>query len=502
MPFEPVFEDINLNRRKGIIKEHIKVECKTEVPAVNVAKILNVTSRAVVTRSEVMDKEIYYEGKSTFFICYRTEEGEIEKCECGTEFKGSIKNSDVSSCRVQVTATVEKTEADVSGVRLAVSGYVGIEALVTECKRVNALSGGKELITDGKEISLLKSYGVRESVFPIEEEFEVDYVISDVLSQRAQAFVTAVQCGVGCIIVDGEVMLSAILLQSKEKNDIIRENKILPFRAEIECEDAMPSMSATAFVQEKSFKTDISVDKDNNKSTVRANVMLMLSGEALYGENVQVVQDAFSVAEELELEKEEFSFVRPCDLRSESKEITVTAVTDALPVGTTLVSCINEKAEILSESCGQNGLNVTGVITLTCFFKDNDGKIFSRRVESPFETTLNAMCQAECEYTVRAIAHKARVRLISETQLEISTEVFWTVYPYEKCNLSVIKGVKSLGEKNKQTHAISVYIPCEGEELWTLAKRLNVSPQELINTNQDLQFPLSGKERIVVYRQK
>ena len=50
--------------------------------------------------------------------------------------------------------------------------------------------------------------------------------------------------------------------------------------------------------------------------------------------------------------------------------------------------------------------------------------------------------------------------------------------------------------------AISVYIPLEGEGLFSLAKRLNVSPESLVNTNRELNFPLSGKERIVIYRQK
>ena len=80
-------------------------------------------------------------------------------------------------------------------------------------------------------------------------------------------------------------------------------------------------------------------------------------------------------------------------------------------------------------------------------------------------------------------------------------QVFATAYPFEKCSVGLVKQVSSLGEKVQNTHAISVYIPNKGETLWSLAKRLNVSPETLINTNQDLQFPLSGKERIVVYRQ-
>ena len=58
------------------------------------------------------------------------------------------------------------------------------------------------------------------------------------------------------------------------------------------------------------------------------------------------------------------------------------------------------------------------------------------------------------------------------------------------------------GDKKTEDSAISVYIPREGEELWSLAKRLNATPESIMSANKDLQFPLTGKERIAVYRQK
>ena len=75
------------------------------------------------------------------------------------------------------------------------------------------------------------------------------------------------------------------------------------------------------------------------------------------------------------------------------------------------------------------------------------------------------------------------------------------VYPMEKQQVKYLKEIKACGEKPCENCAISVYIPMAGEELWSLSKRLNVCPEELVATNKDLQFPLSGKERIVIYRQ-
>ena len=84
----------------------------------------------------------------------------------------------------------------------------------------------------------------------------------------------------------------------------------------------------------------------------------------------------------------------------------------------------------------------------------------------------------------------------------MEADVYFTVYPEERNEVRIIGEVKPLGEKKKNDSALSVYIPVEGEDLWSLSKRLNVCPSALIATNTDLTFPLTGKERIVVYRQK
>lgn len=502
MPFEPIFEDINLTQLKENKKEHVKVECKTDIQSEGISKILNVSARSVITKTQTNGINLEYQGKVTFFVCYLSEDGQIEKCECGSEFKGVLSSENVECCKAVVISNVEKTETDISGVRLCVNAFISLDVILSECKKINALTGGEKLITSKNEFQCVKGLGQRESLYSIEEEWTVDHRVEDVLCQRAEAVVTSVQCGVGTIIVDGEVLLSAILLQSREKRDIIKENKVLPFRAEIECEDAMPNLSATAYVSAKSFKSDISVDEQGDRSQVNANVVLSLIGEVYVEESMFIVQDAFSTEEDVELEKEEVCFSKPCDVRSENKEITLVAVTSSLPAGTSLLATANEKVEIISYATKEDYLEVTGVVFATAFLRDGEGQTFTRKLESPFTTTINCKCDKDCDYRLRAWAYKSKAKLVTETQIEINVCLYFCAYPFEKCAVKLIKNAKSVGKKQPNEHAISIYIPCEGEDLWTLSKRLNICPEQLVKANQDLQFPLSGKERIVVYRQK
>ena len=50
--------------------------------------------------------------------------------------------------------------------------------------------------------------------------------------------------------------------------------------------------------------------------------------------------------------------------------------------------------------------------------------------------------------------------------------------------------------------AISVYIPESGDGLWEVSKKLKKPPEEVSRCNAELEYPLCGDERIVIYRRK
>ena len=58
------------------------------------------------------------------------------------------------------------------------------------------------------------------------------------------------------------------------------------------------------------------------------------------------------------------------------------------------------------------------------------------------------------------------------------------------------------GEIAPNDNAFTVYSAICGEDLWGLSKRIHVSPDEILSYNNELDFPLSGNERILIYRQK
>ena len=498
---EPIFETIKVNDKKGECEGQVRVECKTDVLCEDVSKILSVTTTLGTCQGEELDGKLKYNGRVVFYVIYLDVQGNVNKCECITDYHGDVECS-IKDAYAKFYAKTEKEECDLTGNRLTVSAYVTVKANLYANNPVKFLIGGDDFILDKKELSYVKSYGVKKGVYPVEEEFTLNYALSKILCQKAKAHVTAVQCGVGCIIVDGELYLSLLLLQNIEKSDIIREERTFPFRMEIEYEQAMPVMTALARVSEKSYKTDVTVDGDSNTSKVNVSVNLCFEGEAFSLESVTVPTDLFCTAKHTETERECIDYLTPIGVKKLETTITCRCQGEELPAGCRLMSISNEKVEVLSYVKLGDKIEVTGVASATAFFKDTEGKTFSANWLSPFETLVECELQDCYQIDLTAFAKKPTAKILSINEAELEIQTVFSLNVYQKGCFNFVKSVKYGEEKRICDSAISVYIAREGEDLWSLAKRLNVCPDELVENNKELQFPLTGEERIVVYRQK
>ncbi len=505
MAIEPLYDNLNLITKKSECEILLDVLAKVDIPTETIARVLFVSAFPTVNDGEVREDKINFAGRVVFYVCYQTLDGEIKKYECASEYSGGFDKEGCANTNkngLSLTARIEKSDYTLSDGEFNLKAKVLVNSKVYGEEKLSVLSGGEGLITDVKEVTIEKSCGLKKAVYPIEEEFELNYEVKEVLSQSANTVITAVQCGVGCIIVDGEVFLSALLLQNVEKSDIIRENKTLPFRMEIEYDEAMPALKATAFVTEKSLKTDIQVDGETGKSIVKAKVNLCFYGEAFSADSVSLVRDAFNKTEEVEAELCEYVCPTNKEVRIFETEISEKINIEDLPAGIRIMAVGGERAEVVSSKITDSGIEVSGIVELVAFMRDSEGKNSTIKLSTPFTTTTDFTIDGECELKVNVTIKSVQVKILSLSSVEISLKAMIFFESHKMQCIKYLKDVKSICEKEVNDCAISVFLPQENEELWSLAKRLNVCPEELLETNKELQFPLTGKERIVIYRQK
>ena len=478
----------------------IKAECKTEISTEQTAKILSVNAFPVLTKDSLGADCVSFSGVVNFYICYQDSQGEIKKYECSTDFSGDIKCEVLPDCKLFTDIVLEKTDADASGVRLSVSATLTAKAILTQTQAIDCLVNGEELIVNPVEVQTVKSLGVRESLYPIQEEFELDFAVDCVLSQRLDARITAVQCGVGTVIIDGEAEITAIFLQKGEKNDIIRENRSVPFRVEVECEEAMPSNFAVATVRERSIKTDFAVDLEKNKSVMNASINLRFIAEAFGFTTTTLADDLFCTTKLISCENKRAECIEPLECRFATC-LAQTPISLQDLDGAKILALGNERCELTEVKALATGVSILGAVYFTIYAQTENGELITRKLECPISCQAECVLPSDCDFTFEVRCVRAKAKPIDSQTADAEFTLYLTFFPKQKCFFDYVEQVTVLGEKPTQTQAISVYIPLNGESLWSLSKRLNTPPERLIATNKDLQFPLTGKERIVIYRQ-
>lgn len=502
MSSTPEFQNICFNSNS--IKDSTTIEsvCQTGIDVDSIKSVLSVFATAKPTSTSVQNGKLGVSVKTSVYVCYLDNQDIVCKKECALSNQATFSLAqEVDANFISSNAFVDGVEYDNSGLNLSVTARITVQYTALRNENLNALTGGENLICMYKEQSLVKGLGVKEGTYPIEENFEISGTVQQVLHHDASCQISAVQCGVGRVIVDGNVIFTLIALQNEQNSSIIKEVRTLPFRMEVEFEQAMPTMSAIVNAVRQSVKTDIEVIEDEKKSSVTISTNLTFSVSVFEEHTVSVVKDAFSKFNHVALESDKRCFYTPMPTVYESTSVTSRSNVEELPIGVSLSAIACEKVTVSNASRVDDGVVVDGVVDAVAYFIDAERQVFVRRVECAFSKKLDQTLDNECEYQVTASAFGAKGKIISAVEVDIEVQLELSVLLTKKCEFSYIKDVKVGEQKAQNTHGISVYIGLEGEELFSLSKRLNESPDMVVETNKDLSFPLTGKERIVIFRQ-
>ena len=118
----------------------------------------------------------------------------------------------------------------------------------------------------------------------------------------------------------------------------------------------------------------------------------------------------------------------------------------------------------------------------------------------PFTATLSGLSEQCGEISVVVTGMSLRQRAEGECEGEASLKII--VVDGETKTVCYLTEATEGEQKEVCASAISVYIPSAGDGLWETAKKLSESPENIRVANPELTFPLSGKERILIFRAK
>ncbi len=493
MSIQPQFESYRYVGEICRLKGQSIVECR--LPGSEIGSILAVYAKAVPTECACADGEVRYGGKALLSIVYEDGERKICRAERGVEFYHKTEGGLVTpSCFAKAGYTSESVTWRREGSGLYISVIIGADIDVYGGKQMEYLSGGEGLICRKKTLSVCKTVCVSGEVEG-EDEFDSDYV-GDVLLHSENAIVNHVAATAGQIDVEGEIALHICVLKADES--VCSYERLIPFRMQIPCDEAFGSVTAGARVCVKAAHLTAATDEEQGRCRMVFAYALAADCFLYVKDEISAAEDAFCSDRELALSKaNEGGRYLTKLLRCTERVNGLASVSPAFEGEASLLACVLPRAELVCKA-GEKGWEAEGVVLAEVLFKTADGGVRTASLSLPVLFPVEgegAFAEVDCLVCGLNVRRKKSGETEAEATLKLS------VRTYAQAEWSYVNGLEEGEPYEREESAFSVFLTEEGEELWSVAKRLRCEPEALKKNNPELEFPLKKGERIFVYRQ-
>lgn len=482
--------------KEEIFKNSTTVECKLPITQEEAESVVNLTANSEIGLVTVDDGFITYNGKTVFTLLY-IQDGVLKKCEHGVEFSFKVDVPCVKKgSTVRVSLKTNNEKVSVTNGIVSASAVINVLGVVV-CSSVTELESNidgylckKEEYKTYNEISCLTKSVV------IEDEFELNYAVKDVLCHDERVTVKSVQSGIGAVTVDGEIEVTAYL-NKLDNDDIVKERKTIPFSVEIENEEFYPSCMPYADVLVKTSYLKAYVDEGKNKSDFSIEANLSVTVTCVENVNYTVVLDAYSADSELKLTKANVNFTEFLRVLTAENQINGD-ISYEITKNDRLIATVGVKIEGEEYDYSNDTLTANGVVSVVAVLSTENG---IKPVELTCPYSVSLLLNGNAYTGARTTIKNFEVRL-TPSGFAYAYTVVVTANDLNVKTVNLVNAVEVIGEKQKNDSAISVYFANANETTWDACKTLGVSEEEILRFNENLPNEFTGEERIIIFREE
>lgn len=470
---------------------HLKSQSQVEIKfAQDIGEVLVASPHVSLNSAEVSSGRVSFGGRIILTIVYIDGDGKLCRMQKGAEFSHYADDDCLApSQRADCALSCERLKLKREGSQYIAAVVLGADIDVYD-------SAERSFITDIDGAVCLKDSGSMYTLVNFSGESEVEdeflCVADDVLAPSAEALVLNCTVGSGVAEVSGEIYLSLLAVRDSKP---VALSRVIPFKCEVACDEGLLNRRACCRADVKSLSINCKVNEEKSKCGVQMSATLAFSGHFYEEEQITLVSDAFSKTNKLELGFGEESVQLDTDIKIFTEKTSGLCATKAkLDYTCAFLAAVEPGAEYARTADG-----VEGAITATLLYEQG-GELKSTEINMPFTLPLAGLSSACKQLKVAVCGLSLRQRAEGECEGEVTLKICG--FDGETKNLKYLTGAECGAEIAEEGCAVSVYLPAAGDGLWETAKRLSETPDNLVAANPDLKFPLTGKERILVFRGK
>jgi hypothetical protein len=426
------------------------------------------------------------------FVVYADDTGKLCRLQKGVEFSHYADSDEIAPaqiCQCEIVATKTHIRREGTSILVSVVAEATI-AVFTQSERtyITACEGAISKIEPIKFYSAIPFAG--EGI--VEDEFDADSV-DDILIPSAQVAVTNCTTRAGEATAEGELLLSVLAMRGDKP---VCLERAIAFHVAVPCEEGEDAEAAFCKASLRDLSVNATVREDKGKCTIAVAATLGLAGVSYRVREVPALLDLFAT-------KNEITYEQQTETASVCQGIQVYTerINGACAVKSKLDYACLMKAVALPQveyAYHAEGKTLEGAVTAQLLYERN-GQDLSTEVTLPFSVTVrdsDENCRIQVTVSGVSVRQAAEGQCVAEATLKIVMQVA------QNCTVTFVSRVEEGQPIAENANAISVVLPHQGDSLWEIAKDLKQSPEEVMACNPDLHFPLSGTERILIYRQK
>jgi len=498
MTNEPIFNLATFDHKQRLATNQAAVETRLLPPAgIAIAKVLSFSAQSNLNLTEVLNGEVRYSGSIHFRVLFLDNGGVCHALETISEFSDKISSDDIlAGTKPSLCAKVLDTELiSIASDEIKMAVVLEVDLFDNISSRIKYLSGvGEDIFIREDNISVFKLAANANETINLSSEIKTEG--SRILQAESKAMILKTNSGDGSILVEGEIV-SNILIENEL--DIIPHRVVTNFSQELAAEGCVINSFINASV--RIARADTVLLTDGEDSAISLEFDLELNASSFLEEEIKIASDAFSIVNELKIGTSEVDIVKTKNMRSlfERIEGSVT-LSNEMPLAERVIAVASDRLNLTNTYILDEKLVIEGTVTASIIYYSNEteGKN-TIAIELPFSITTMEHMAGEIVLSSGEV-YEINAKLRRGNEFDIRAEVLINAIANEKEKLRVISELDIGDEALIPQAAISLHIARKDESLWDIAKAMRTTPELILLQNPGLELPLSGGERVMIYR--
>ncbi len=498
MANEPIYDVASFDCKNKLCSAQTALETRLlPMGGVSISKVLSYSAESFVTATDVFTGEVRVSGRVTFKVLFLDGEGNVRAMDTTAEFTDKITDDAITGTRPEVLSRILDIDIISLGtdeIKLAV--IIEMDLFDNTSTRVKFLQyGGEDVYTQEDRITYTKLVSRVKDSFSLSDEVSVEG--DKILLVEPTIITLKATAGIDNVLVEGEVITNII---TEKEGELYFYRVLTPFANECVAEDCRNGYYAEATTQLKNIKAMLMMDEETAAATL--DFEIEANGFVYTDDVVNPISDAFSITNEISLTTAEFPVITNKQQKTvfEKVEGSVTLDND-MPIADRIIACCGNKLTIANSYIADDRLVLEGTVkTAIIYYSAETGTKNSVDAELPFSITTMENLGGTIIAAFGEVSEViAKIRRGNE--IDIKAEIAVTVLTVDTTQAKMVTDLQIGQPIEIPSAAISLHITRPKESLWDVAKALKTTPEMILLQNPDLELPLKGGERVIIYRQ-